>query len=108
MEMSWVEFRAKVYDMLGWWYYPSMPATSWVQQFETYKLITSPTGRYKTRRFVHGRAFGGHDFEFAEVEAIDQPRENNPYMETEAIRAPRGFRGAIFNRFQRPGHGFGR
>lgn len=75
--MDWTEFRAKIYDMLGWWYYAGMPAHSWLHPFETYGLIHSPTRRYKTRRFVHGRAFGGHGFEFAELDAVNPPREGD-------------------------------
>lgn len=90
MDVSWTEFRAKIYDMLGWWYYSGMPVRSWLDRFEDYSLISSPTGRYKTRRFVRGRAFGGHDFEFAEIEAINQSSG-----EPDEDKARKGFQGAI-------------
>lgn len=90
MDVSWTEFRAKIYDLLGWWYYSGMPVRSWLNRFEDYSLISSPTRQYKTRRFVHGRAFGGHDFEFAEIEALNQP-STEPEDDSERI----GFQGAI-------------
>jgi len=88
--MDWTEFRAKIYDMLGWWYYSGMPSRSWLRPFEDYSLLYSPTNRYKTRRFVHGRAFGGHDFEFAEIEALNPPTDD-----AAEAQAPRGFQGVI-------------
>ena len=88
--MDWTQFRAKIYDLLGWWYYSGMPARSWLNMFEDYSLITSPTGRYTTRRFIHGRAFGGQDFEFAEIEAL-----NTPYGQTPDPEGPKGFQGVI-------------
>jgi hypothetical protein len=90
MEIDWTHFRAKIYDMLGWWYYAGMPSRSWLDPFEDYGLLYSPSGRYKTRRFVHGRAFGGHDFEFAEIEAVNPPLENG-----QEPTPQRGFQGVI-------------
>lgn len=90
MEMGWIEFRAKIYDLMGWWFYYGMPARSWLDRFEDYQLIYSPTGRYKTRRFVHGRAFGGGDFEFAEIEALNTLRGEDP-----GLTQKTGFQGVI-------------
>jgi len=67
---NWVEIRRKIYDMLGWWYYPSLPVRSWLNNIEAYRLISSSSGYYNTRRFVSGKAFGGQNFEFTELEAV--------------------------------------